>query len=102
MTPGRKFSTMTSADRTRRPATAASVADFRSRTMLFLPRFQVAFAGVFQTGPPGGSTRITSAPWSPSIMLVSGPAMYCPKSITRTPSSAPAILHLSPPNLCVP
>ena len=30
--------------------------------MLRLPRFQVALAGVAQRGPPGGSTRITSAP----------------------------------------
>src|SRR3546814_7947861 len=37
---------------------------FRSRTMLRLPRFQVALAGVSNRGPPGISTRITSAPWS--------------------------------------
>ena len=59
--------------------------------MLRLPRFQVAFAGVFQRGPPGGSTLITSAPWSAISIPTKGPAMYCPKSITLNPSSAPAM-----------
>jgi hypothetical protein len=34
--------------------------------MLRLPRFQVAFAGVSHMGPPGGSTRMTSAPDRPA------------------------------------
>src|SRR5579859_4367818 len=32
---------------------------------------------------------MTSAPSSASMTAASGPAMYCPKSITRTPSKAP-------------
>ena len=62
--------------------------------MVRLPRFQVAFDEVFQRGPPCGSTLITSAPWSAISIPANGPAMYYPKSITRNPSSTPA---MSPP-----
>src|SRR5947207_2362640 len=37
----------------------------------------------------GGSTLITSAPMSPSIMVHSGPARIRVRSTTRTPASAP-------------
>ena len=59
--------------------------------MLRLLRFQVALAGVFQRGPPGGSMRMTSALWSPSSMAAMGPAMYWPKSMTRVPFRAPGM-----------
>ena len=36
----------------------------------------------------GGSTLITSAPWSASTWPQNGPAMICVSSITRTPSRA--------------
>src|SRR2546421_12287046 len=38
---------------------------------------------------PGGSTLITSAPMSPSIMVHSGPARIRVRSSTRMPASAP-------------
>src|SRR2546423_884122 len=38
---------------------------------------------------PGGSTLITSAPMSPSIIVHRGPASMRVKSSTRSPSSAP-------------
>src|SRR5882762_3182739 len=38
---------------------------------------------------PGGSTLITSAPMSPSIMVHKGPARMRVRSSTRTPASAP-------------
>src|SRR5688572_6431876 len=87
MTPGRKFSITTSAVPMSLRAVSLSDSFSKSRTMPRLLRFHVALAGVFQRGPPGGSIRMTSAPWSPSSIAAMGPAMYCPKSITRTPSS---------------
>src|SRR5262249_55133960 len=39
---------------------------------------------------PGGSTLITSAPMSPSIIVQNGPARMRLRAITRKPSSAPA------------
>ena len=91
MTPGRKFSTTTSALSIRDRAVARSSGCFKPRVMLRLPRFQVALAGVCHFGPPGGSTRMTSAPWSASNIPARGPAMYCPKSITRMCCSTPAM-----------
>jgi hypothetical protein len=38
---------------------------------------------------PTGSTLMTSAPMSPSIMVHSGPARMRVRSRTRSPSSAP-------------
>src|SRR5262249_54898079 len=38
---------------------------------------------------PGGSTLITSAPMSPSIMVESGPARMRVRSMTRIPASGP-------------
>src|SRR5947207_11561493 len=40
---------------------------------------------------PGGSTLITSAPMSPSIIVHSGPARMRLRSSTRTPASAPLV-----------
>src|SRR5579875_1089347 len=39
----------------------------------------------------GGSTLITSAPWSARIIVAIGPATACVKSIIRTPLSGPSI-----------
>ncbi|MGY3361753.1 hypothetical protein ACVWZK_008416 [Bradyrhizobium sp. GM0.4] len=57
--------------------------------MLFFPRFNTAFAAVFHQGPPGGSTRMTSAPWSARSMAARGPGRYWPKSTTRQPANGP-------------
>jgi len=92
ITPGRKFSITTSAPAMNCRAVSRSASFFRSSAMLRLLRFQVALAGVFQRGPPGGSMRMTSAPWSPSSMAAMGPAMYWPKSMTRIPSRTLAML----------
>src|SRR5579859_1082879 len=89
MTSGRKFSTTISALATSRSATERSAADFRSSTRLRLPRWSMALAACFQRGPPGGSTRTTSAPWSASMTASNGPARYWPKSSTRILCSAP-------------
>ena len=40
--------------------------------------------------PPGGSTLMTSAPWSPSIIVATGPEIMLVRSRTRTPSSGPS------------
>ena len=52
--------------------------------------------GVTQRSSPPSmrSTRMTSAPRSPSSAPHHGPAMYRPKSMTRTPSSTPAMADL--------
>ena len=36
---------------------------------------------------------ITSAPWSPSSIAATGPARYCPKSMTRIPSRTPGMFR---------
>lgn len=61
ITPGRKFSTTTSALRTNARAISRSEYFLRSRAMLCFPRFNTAFAAVFQQGPFGGSTRMIGA-----------------------------------------
>ena len=76
ITPGRKFSTRTSAAVASRTAVARSPGAVRSSTTLRLPRCSTALPGCRQRGPPGGSTRSTSAPWSASISASSGPATY--------------------------
>src|SRR5712691_5469079 len=94
MTPGRKFSTTTSAELIRPRADARSAVLFKLRTIFCLLRCSVALATVFQNGPPGGSTWMISAPWSARSRAVRGPASHWPKSITLMPSRAPAMLHL--------
>ncbi len=96
MTPGREFSMNTSAEPARRRADSRSSGRPRSRTVLAFPRFSTALAGLFQRGPSGGSIRMTSAPWSASIMATAGPAMYCPRSSTRTPVNGPHRVIWSP------
>src|SRR6185437_6466480 len=46
-----------------------------------------ASAGSSAAAEPGASTCTTSAPWSASMTAVSGPAIWWPKSMTRTPWS---------------
>ena len=75
ITPGLKFSMTTSADWISSLAVFRSEEDFRSRRILRLPLFKVAFAGVSHQGPPGGSTLMTSAPWSARSIPVNGPAI---------------------------
>src|SRR5260370_40560704 len=41
------------------------------------------------TSPPGGSTLTTSAPWSASTIVASGPDMFIVRSTTRKPASGP-------------
>ncbi len=74
-TPGRKLCTSTSASRTRRSSTAWSASFFRSSTMPHLLRFTPRKARLSASSvegylrrlsPTGGSTLITSAPWSAS------------------------------------
>src|SRR3954454_6748359 len=43
-----------------------------------------------ESGLPGGSTLMTSAPMSPSRRPANGPASIPPSSMTRSPSSGPA------------
>ena len=102
ITPGRKFSTRTSARPTRSSAISSPLSCWRSSTMLRLPRF--TFANIEVKPPrryhsyrsksprPGGSTLMTSAPWSANIMAASGPEMTAEKSTTRIPASGPGIL----------
>ncbi len=65
MVPGRKLSSSTSAVATSRSTRERSPGSFRSSTTLFLPRFHTREADQARVGsPPGGSTLMTSAPWS--------------------------------------
>ncbi len=86
----------------RRPA-----ADFRSRTIAALAAIErgetgavvPARAPICRVGSPsGGSTLITSAPMSHSCIAQKGPAITCPTSSTRIPSSAvrPVLIVASP------
>src|SRR5262245_23277120 len=97
--PGRKFCTKTSAPAVRRRSSSRPRGWRRSSTSERLLRFTVAKVGAIPRGPapirrtrspePGASTLITSAPWSPSIMVASGPEIMLVQSITRTPASGP-------------
>src|SRR5437667_4991177 len=97
MTPGRKFSTTTSAVATSRRATSTPRGDFKSRTMLFLPAFncpKLVLAPCRSGGrvrimsPSGASILTTSAPRSASIRPQCGPAIVVVKSSTRRPAKA--------------
>jgi hypothetical protein len=54
------------------------------RPLRFGPRWRTR-------SPPGGSTLITSAPWSASIMVPSGPEIIEVVSRMRMPSSGPGM-----------
>ena len=43
---------------------------------------------------PGGSTLITSAPWSPRMSAAHGPESIADRSTTRMPVRGPLIAHL--------
>src|ERR1700730_4044887 len=103
MTPGRKFSTTTSAVATSRrtPSTAGGV--LRSRTMLFFPALSCpklvlaplrSRAAVPIMSPSGASILITPAPRSANSRVQCGPAIVVVKSSTRMRSSAPVIIGL--------
>src|SRR5271170_894899 len=105
MTPGRKFSTTTSAVATSRRAASHPPGDFRSSTMLFLPAFnwpKLVLAPSRNGGrvrimsPSGASILITSAPRSASIRPQCGPAIVVVKSATRRPAKALVIGFLLP------
>lgn len=100
-TPGQKFCTKTSAvaaslRSTTRPATVLrSITAERFERLLWrneaetLPR-RLAPARVWSP-PPGASTLMMSAPWSPNIMVASGPEIIEVRSRTRMESSDPGI-----------
>ena len=73
--PGAKLSTSTSAVSTSSRRRSRSAGESRSSTTLRLPRLVTTDPTYDRCGSPlGGSTFTTSAPWSPSIMVASGPA----------------------------
>src|SRR5262249_29718178 len=100
MTPGRKFSSTTSAPSTRSQKTARSVSALRSSVSPRLLRFH-SMKGADSPSMKGGAPRIespcglsilmTSAPRSPSCMPQTGPDRCVVRSRTSNPSSAPAI-----------
>src|SRR5271163_1248917 len=105
MTPGRKFSTTTSAvARSRRTASTAGGV-LRSWTMLFFPALscpKLVLAPLRSGGrvrimsPSGASSLITSAPRSARRRVQCGPAIVVVKSTTRSRSKALVIAISSP------
>src|SRR5229473_2614124 len=111
ITPGRKFSTSTSAQRTSASTNARSCGSFKSMATLRLPRLTdkkyvlsaPSPAGT-NGGPqclvsspdPGRSTLITSAPRSPSSIAAYGPASTLASSSTCTPARGPSGPFRSP------
>ena len=90
-TPGRKFSSATSAVAASFRAASTPSLVLRSSTTLRLPRPHCRKAGICRSGaPPGGSIFITSAPLSASIMVAMAPPIPRLKSRTRIPSQARA------------
>src|SRR6266508_3855339 len=96
MSPGRKFSTTTSARMARSRAAPLPPAVDRSRTtdrLFLLSERKYAASSPRNGGPhrlvssplPGRSTFTTSAPRSARVMVASGPARTREKSTTRTP-----------------
>src|SRR3954470_20045336 len=108
--PGRKFSSRTSARRSRAVSSALSSSALRSRVIDCLLRLAARkyvdsrspAAGCTKGGPqprvssplPGLSTLITRAPRSPSIIAACGPARARVRSTTRTPSRGPLMPRL--------
>src|SRR5271165_3992416 len=98
--PGRKFCTSTSAPAIKRRAAASAAGCFRSSASERLPRLEDTNIAVNSPSPavrramspPNGSTLMTSAPWSASSMVQTGPEMTVVRSITRIPASGPSIL----------
>src|SRR6266851_5049909 len=103
MTPGRKFSTSTSALAIRRRAEATAAGLFRSRTRLFLPVLSWPNEVLTPSrsgwrerimSPSGASTLITSAPRSAKRRVQCGPAIVVVKSTTRRRSKVLVIRYL--------
>src|SRR5215212_10973001 len=103
MTPGRKFSTTTSAVATSRRAAATASSRFKSSTTLFLPVLswpKEVLAPLRKGGrdrimsPSGDSILITSAPRSASSRVQCGPAIVVVKSTTRMPARASVFIGL--------
>ena len=98
-TPGRKFSTTTSARAAIRRATATPAGCWRSTTIARLLRLNCTQTGPSPPrnggpirralSPRGASTFTTSAPRSPSTWVQSGPETTVVKSNTRMPASGP-------------
>src|SRR3954453_15056534 len=97
MTPGRKFSTSTSAVPTSRRTMSIASGRFKSRTTLFLPVLSCpneVLAPLRSGGrarimsPSGGSILMISAPISDRSRVQCGPAIVVVKSITRRRSKA--------------
>src|SRR5882672_2059213 len=97
-TPGRKFSTSTSARSTSFQSTSCPPGDLRSSPMLRLLRLidrKYVLMPLTNGGPQslvssprgGGSTFTTVAPMSPSIMVQKGPERIRDKSSTKMSSS---------------
>src|SRR5215469_2013608 len=102
-TPGRKFWTKTSAPAASRISACKPFAVLRSRTIERLLRLLFRNDAVnparrwpparVASPPSGASTLITSAPWSPRIIVASGPATFEVRSTTRYPWSGPGMLY---------
>src|SRR6266850_2628204 len=97
-TPGRKFSTSTSARSTSFQSTSCPPGDLRSSPMLRLLRLidrKYVLIPLTNGGPQslvssprgGGSTLTTVAPMSPSIIVQKGPDRMRERSSTNTSSS---------------
>src|SRR3954463_4008734 len=94
-----KFSISTSASSSRRKSTSRPCGLERWRTMprlLRLTPMKYEAASPWNGGPHvrvsspcGGSTLMTSAPWSPSIWVQYGPPSTRERSITLMPARAP-------------
>src|SRR5215217_876611 len=96
MTPGRKFSTTTSAVSASRWKSACPsgrlISRVRERLLRFAERKKALMpekkggpAARLSSPTPGFSTLMTSAPRSPNSMAQVGPARWRPRSSTRTP-----------------
>src|SRR4051794_31892534 len=99
--PGRKFSMSTSASRASASSSSWPRSSRRLSVMQRLLRTSTGHSRLLpsiwprphsriESGLPGGSTLITSAPRSPSSRPANGPASMPPSSRTRSPASGPA------------
>src|SRR5687768_14412732 len=79
--------------------TSIAWGDFRSSTIARLLRLRLRYSAPIcwlrdgddarKTSPVGPSTLMTSAPYSASVRVPSGPAITAVRSMTRTPVNAP-------------
>src|SRR6516162_11032120 len=102
-TPGRKFWMKTSAPAESRSKASRPPAVFRSSTIERLLRLLLRKEAVnparrsaparVASPPSGASTLMMSAPWSPRIIVASGPATFDVRSTTRYPCNGPGMLH---------